>query len=157
MMLAGFVNAEAQADSTLPPFKRFPTYPPIQLLLSDSSTLFSKSDLPAGKPVFLLIFSPECSHCQQEAEQIYANHEKLKDIQIVLATMHPLWMMKDFIRNYHLDEMKNVVVGRDIHYLTPAFYAIRHLPFYALYNKKGQLVRAGDGNIEVDQVAGLLK
>ena len=156
VMLAGFVKVQAQADSTVPPYKRFPTYPPVQLLLSDSTSFFSKKDVPAGKSVFLVVFSPECSHCQTEAEQIYANRENLKNIQIVMATMHPLWMMKQFIKNYHLDEMQNVVVGRDIHYLTQAFFSIRHLPFYALYNKKGQLVKAGDGNIDVGQVPGLL-
>ncbi|MGZ8510661.1 MAG: hypothetical protein ACXWWA_09810, partial [Chitinophagaceae bacterium] len=46
--------SRAQTDSLeLAPYKRFPTVPPIKLLLTDSSSHFTKADLPKKKAVLL--------------------------------------------------------------------------------------------------------
>lgn len=74
-----------------------------------------------------------------------------------MITLHPLWMMKDFISKYDLGSMTNVIVGKDVSYLMPAFYDIHNLPFYALYNKKGQLTRAGDGSPGIGKLMELVK
>lgn len=137
----------AQADSTqqLPPYKRFPSLPPVQLLLSDSSTLFTKSQIAAGRRVLFMVFSPDCEHCQHETEELIAHRNELKDVQIVMVTMYPLWKMKEFVSRYGLDAYSNIVIGKDIYYTLPAFYDIRNLPYLALYNKKGLLTATFEG------------
>lgn len=147
----------AQADTTTPPFKKFPVLPPVQLLLSDSTTKFSKDNLQQNKQTLFIIFSPDCSHCQHETEELVARKEEMKDIQIVLITLHPLWMMNEFIAKYKLNELPNVTVGKDIYYLTPSFYGIHNLPFLAMYNKKGNLISAFEGSMEMDKVITLFK
>ena len=134
--LSGF----SQVDSTLPPYKKYPTVPPFQILLSDSSTMYTKAKLPQKKPVFVIVFSPECSHCQHDTEELIARKDELKDVQIVMITMHPLWMMNEFIEKYKLKELDNVVVGRDLYYIMPSFFDMHNLPFIALYDKNGDLV-----------------
>ena len=42
-----------QEDVTLPPYKRFPTVPPLKLLLLDSTSYFTKNDLKKNKPVLI--------------------------------------------------------------------------------------------------------
>jgi len=60
---------------TEPPYKRFPTLPPIQLLLGDSATKYTKENIPSKKPVLVLLFSPDCNHCQHTAEEMYNNRD----------------------------------------------------------------------------------
>ena len=142
-------------DSLLAPYKRFPTVPPFQILLSDSTTYYRKAALPPDKAVLLMVFSPDCGHCQEEAKQLVQLKDQLTNIQVVLATLHPIWIMKEFISNYGLDGIPNVVVGRDPYYFLPSFYEIRHLPFFALYDRKGNLVVAGS-SMTMEKAIGLL-
>jgi thiol-disulfide isomerase/thioredoxin len=141
----------AQVDSTTPPYKKFPTLPPVQLLLGDSTTKFTKEDF-AKKPVLIMLFSPECSHCQHEAEALSLHSDEMKNIQVVMITFHPLWQMNEFAGRYKLNELKNIVVGKDIYLILPSFYGIRNLPFHALYNKKGNLISVVEGSAEISKL-----
>lgn len=64
-----------------------------------------------------MLFSPDCEHCQHEAEQFIANAEALKDIHIVMVTTAPIYRMKAFMEQYGLRSMKNLVVAKDPYYL----------------------------------------
>jgi thiol-disulfide isomerase/thioredoxin len=151
------LGAMAQESPKEPAFKRFPKVPALQLLLSDSSTKYTKEDLPKKKPVLLMIFSPDCDHCQHETEQLVANKEAFKDIQIVMATTYPLFRMKEFAETYGLTKMDNVVVGRDTYYLLPSFYEMHNLPYLALYDKKGNLIYTFEGSVGIDKVLAAFK
>lgn len=157
-LLFFFGSAFAQGDSAkLAPYERFPTLPPIQILLSDSSTVYTKSQIPPNKPVLFMIFSPDCSHCQHETEELLAHMDELRDVQIVMITFHPLWMMKDFISSYGLSKYSNIVVGKDIYYITPGFFNIRNIPYMAMYNKKGNLIEGFEGSLPIPKVVSLLE
>jgi thiol-disulfide isomerase/thioredoxin len=142
----------AQKDTILPAYLRYPTLPSLQLLLSDSTTKYTKENVPKNKPVLLIIFSPDCEHCQHEAEQIVANKEALKNIYIIMATTLPISKMKAFGEQYGLTSMQNVVIARDPYYLLPGFYEIHNLPYMALYNKKGNLIRTFEGTVGINRV-----
>jgi len=153
-----FVSAFAQMDSSkLAPFQRYPTLPPIQILLSDSTTMYTKAQLPSNKQTLFMVFNPDCSHCQHETEEMIAHKDELKDVQIVMITMQPLWMMKDFISKYALADFPNVVVGKDIYYILPGFFDIRNLPYLAMYNKKGNLIGGFEGSLPIEKVIEILK
>ena len=152
-----FVSGFAQNDSTkMPPYQRFPDLPPIQILLSDSSTMYTKAQIPQGKPVLFMIFSPDCSHCQHETEEVIAHMDELKNVQIVMITFHPLYMMKNFISDYGLSKYPNIVVGKDIYYITTSFYDIRNIPYLAMYNKKGKLIEGFEGSLPIPKVIEIL-
>ena len=142
----------AQVDATTPPYKKFPQLPPLQLLLGDSTTKYVKDDLPKKKKVLVMLFSPDCSHCQQEAEAMVQRRKELKDIQVVMVTMHPLHQMNAFAEKYDLRELKNIVIGRDMYMTLPSFYGIGHLPFHALYDRKGNLITAFEGSVALQKI-----
>jgi len=145
------------AQDSIPPYKRFPTLPPIQILLSDSTTMFTKAEIPEKKQVLFILFDPDCSHCQHETEEIIAHRDEMKNIEIVMVTMQTLTKMKDFISNYKLNELSNVVVGKDIYFFMPSFYMIHNLPFLALYNRKGELINAYEGSIPIPKIIEVFK
>ncbi len=149
--------AGAQSAPTEAPYLRFPTLPPLQLLLADSATKYTRSDVPKKKPVLLMLFSPECSHCQHTAEEMVAQKDKLKDLHIIMATLHPLWQMKAFAAQYKLDQIPGLVLGKDFSYILPSFYGIRNLPYLAFYNKKGTLIRGFEGSMPLEKILATFK
>jgi thioredoxin-related protein len=143
---------KAQNNLDVPPYKRFPTLPPLQLLLGDSATKYAKDNVPRNKAVLVMMFDPECSHCQHSAEEMYQHKNELKDIQVVLATIAPIYQMNSFMQKYKLTEMKNVVAGKDIYLLLPPFFSMKSFPFLATYNKKGNLIEGMEGSFPVEKV-----
>lgn len=142
----------AQSAPAEPAYKRMPFVPALNLLLGDSATRYTKANLPKKTPVFIMLFSPDCSHCQQTAEEMIAHKEELKDIHIIMATMHTLSQMNDFVQKYGLAQLPNLTVGKDEYYILPGFYDIKHLPYMAFYNKKGGLISAFEGGLPIPKV-----
>lgn len=145
----------AQYDTTAP-YKRFPTIPPVQLLLVDN-TNFTKADLKKNQPLILMYFSPECDHCQHQVNDMLKRIKDLKKYQIVMATSKSFEEMKAFYDKYKLAAYSNIVMGRDIKYLLPPFFRMRNLPYLALYDKKGNLITSFDGNVKVDSLISAFK
>ncbi|MDP9230235.1 MAG: redoxin domain-containing protein [Bacteroidota bacterium] len=130
----------AQPESVIPPYKRFPTVPPFRLLLTDSSTIFTKDNLRKNKSVLVILFSPDCNHCQHETEEIIKHKDEFKKIQIVMSSTFSITAIKEFEEKYKLNELPNLIVGKDYQYILPPFFMIRNFPFIAMYNKKKQLI-----------------
>jgi thioredoxin-related protein len=150
VFLLSLLEGSAQNDSMQPPYKRFPSFPPVKLLNIDSITYFSKKDLPKKKPVMLIIFNPVCTHCQHETQEITKHMDRFKDIHIVMATTMPYDSMMSFRQRYGLAQYSNITVVQDTKFFLPVFYMISNLPFIALYNKKGKLITTFEGSVKVE-------
>jgi thioredoxin-related protein len=146
----------AQQDTSIPPFKRYPSVPGLQLLTTDS-TAYTNDSVPKNKPVMLMLFSPDCDHCQHEAEQIVANKDSFTDTHIILVSTFPIHRLKEFAEKYRLTSMDNVVITKDPFYLLVSFYAVRNLPYLALYNKKGKLIETFAGSVGIEKIITALK
>jgi thiol-disulfide isomerase/thioredoxin len=142
----------AQADSTAPPYTRFPNLPPFKILLTDSTTYFTKDDLAKKKPVIFMLFSPDCEHCQHETEDIISSMSFLEKTQILMVTTMPFDKMVAFESKYDLKRFKNIIVGRDVGYYFPVFFDVRNLPFMAFYNKKHSLISVYRGAMPIDRL-----
>lgn len=141
--------AQTQPD---PPYKRFPTVPPLKLLLTDSSTIFTEKDLKKNTPLFVILFSPDCEHCQKETEELIDKIDSFKNIQIVMATFMPVDKMKTFYDNYKLNRFSNIIVGYDMQHILPTYYRISYTPFLAFYDKKGNLIEGIQGALPLTKV-----
>ena len=130
-------------------FLRFPEVPPFTLVKTDSG-LITKQDLKKNQPVILMYFNPECSHCRHQLEDMLNRMEELKEIQIILATYRSIEELSLFQEKYKLAEYPNILAGRDTKYFIQPFYKIKNLPYLALYDKKGKLIRTYEGNVKVD-------
>jgi thiol-disulfide isomerase/thioredoxin len=145
-------GAQQGGEPTQPGYLRFPTLPPVQLLLGDSTTMFTKADFMKGKNVLLILFSPECEHCQHEAGELVKYKDSLKNVQVVMATIYPLWQMNEFVEKYKIKALPNVVMGKDIYYFMPSFYMIHNLPYMAFYDDKGKLITTFEGTLPLPRV-----
>ncbi|HEX2532574.1 MAG TPA: thioredoxin fold domain-containing protein [Chitinophagaceae bacterium] len=150
LALLVFLTAPAQvADTTKAPYQRFSGYPPIELLLGDSASKYTKGDIPRNKPVLLMLFSPDCSHCQHTASELVKHKEEFRDIQLIMVTTKPVSEMNAFYKKYGLDALPGLVMGRDQIYLLPSWFRIRNFPYQAFYNKKGKLITTFEGSMTV--------
>ncbi len=140
------VAAFAQNDSIDAPFKRFPGIPPFDLLQTDSSTHLTKEAINVKHKTLLMFFSPDCSHCQHQTEDMLAAIDSLKDIQIVMATYQPFEEMLAFNQKYEIAKYSNIKLGRDTKYFLPPFFRMKNLPYLALYDNKGNYITSFEGN-----------
>jgi thiol-disulfide isomerase/thioredoxin len=141
-----------QENVTLPPYKRFPTVPPLKLLLLDSTSYFTKNDLKKNKPVLIIVFNPDCEHCKHETEELIKNIDSLKNVQIIMATMMPFDLMRSFYENYDLQRFQNITVGKDVQYTLPSFYQMHFMPYLAMYDKKGNLLSTFEGAMKIEDL-----
>ncbi|MFM2145685.1 MAG: hypothetical protein RL732_521 [Bacteroidota bacterium] len=138
------------AQPQLPPFKRFPTLPPLELQTPDNKNL-TKADL-KKKPTLIMYFSPTCDHCIRQTKDMQKRMKDLSKIQIIMATYQPLEELQAFVKEYELSRYSNIRTGRDVKYLLPPFFAMNSLPYFALYTSNGALITTFESNTKVDKI-----
>jgi thioredoxin-related protein len=153
LLLSVFISlaAIAQKDSIdmSAPFRKNPSIPSFDLLRVDSSTHVTKADIKPKHKTLLMFFSPECTHCQHQTEDMLAAIDSLKDIQIVMATYQPFDEMVAFNQKYGIEKYSNIKLGRDTKYFFPPFYRMKSLPHLALYDDKGIYITSFEGNQKI--------
>jgi len=127
--------SQAGKDSVLKFLVNAPI-PSFQILTTDS-TWFSNTDLPKGKSVAIIYFSPECGHCKAKAKFLSERVDSVKNSFFVWASYHPLNELKDFSDKFGLSKLPNIKVGRDVKYIFPPYYKNTLTPYIAIYNKRG--------------------
>jgi thioredoxin-related protein len=105
----------------------------------------------------LVVFSPQCEHCQHETEEMIKHFDWFENTTIVMATMMPFDSMMAFREKYKLADYKNIIVGQDTQYFLPPFFQMGSLPFLAFYDKKGKLISIFEGTMPIEKVAAELK
>lgn len=153
MLAISLVHTHAQSTAAVqPPYLRFPTIPPFNILAVDSATWITKDDIKKNRLTLIMFFSPECEHCKHQMQDILAQFEKFKDIEIVMATFQPFEEMKTFYNYYRISEHPNIKMGRDEKYMLPPYYKMQSLPYLALYDKKGNYITHFEGNQKVETI-----
>lgn len=145
---AGF----SQADTSLL-YLRFPTVPPFSITKVSDSSSFSKDDLVKKRPVMIMIFSPDCEHCQHETRELIAHMDLFKKVQIVMASPLEYPFIRKFYDEYNIAQYPNIIMGRDPSYFLGTFYKVRSFPSIYLYDKKGNFVAKFDGSVPVEKIA----
>ncbi|MFT3824046.1 MAG: redoxin domain-containing protein [Chitinophagaceae bacterium] len=152
LALAIGINTLSAQTDTLPPYKRFPTVPPIQLLQLDSATTLTKDMLKKHQPLILMFFSPLCDHCKHQMKDMLARMDDLKNYQIVLASYQDMSDIRAFYAEYKLDKYSNIKIGRDTKFSLVPFFKMNVIPYLALYDKNGNLVTTFESNVAVDKI-----
>lgn len=143
------LNATASVDS-IPAHLKGLKIPDFKLLLVDSATNFYTENLDGKKNTLIMLFSPDCDHCQHQTEDIIQNIAAFKNTQIIMTTVLPFHQMKTFYETYRLQRFKNIVMGRDVLYFFSPYYRAQFTPYLALYNKKGELLYTNDGQVKIE-------
>lgn len=117
--------------------------PPFKLLTVDNKVV-TQNDLKKNKPVLIIYFSPDCSHCTKFMHDLEPEFNDLKDVQIVMATWIRVEALKPFCDTFKLQKYPNFIVGTEGNYtyLLQQYFQVKETPYIAVYNHSGKLVKA---------------
>lgn len=147
-------SAFPQIDSAKekPLYLRFPTVPEFTIFKAPDSTAFSRDQLQKKKNTIFIIFSPDCGHCQHEAEMITQDIQKFRNTQIVMVTYLPYSEMIKFYHIYKIAEYPQITMGRDTKFFFPVFFKVRNLPSIFVYDKKGHFKKSFEGDVKPETI-----
>jgi thioredoxin-related protein len=144
----GFAQAEAQ-----PLYLQFPDVPPFSLTKVPDSTKFTKDDLAKKKATLIILFSPDCDHCQHETRELQKHIGLFKNVQIVMAAQLDYSLIKKFYEEFDMASYPNITVGREGTFFLSTFFNNRTFPTLFLYNKKGKFVERFEGSVPMQTIA----
>ncbi len=134
--------------------------PPFKILKPDS-TYFTPANLKKNKPVVIIYFSPDCSHCQHLMYELRPKMKQVQNAQIVMITFtdfNRLAMIRNFYRDFYLSNYPNITVGTEGRtYLVQKYYQVVTTPYVAVYDKKGKLAKAFPKSPSVDELIAAVK
>jgi thiol-disulfide isomerase/thioredoxin len=149
-------KSQQTQDAPPLPYLSDKTMPSFDIMEVDSTTIFNTKDIPGGKPVVLMYFSPDCEHCQHLTEELLKNIDSLKQMQLVMFTSLPFDKLKNFYTYYKLSEYKNITVGRDYEFFFSRHFGSQYVPYLAIYDRRKKLVKVFDGGTKVSTLIQLI-
>lgn len=149
LIIFGCSNAQNFAPpATIPPYK----------ILNTDSVNITPANLKKNKPVMIIYFSPDCSHCQHLMDEMKPHFEKLKGVQVVMISFVQLKSIQAFYKSYGLKKYPNFIVGTEGYtYAVQKFYQIKTTPYIAIYDKKGILAKTFEKAPTMDDLMGEVK
>jgi thiol-disulfide isomerase/thioredoxin len=127
--------------------------PPFLLEKPNGGT-FVNTQLKKGKPVMLMIFSPQCDHCEHMMDSLKNIASMFKNTQLMLvAEDRNKQFMKGFIEKTKIGSVPLFEnIGTERGRLIGEIYNYKILPQVNFYDKNYKLVHSFDGNAGLDSI-----
>ncbi len=154
LLAATFSFAQQKIDyklkgAPMPPFK----------IEKTSGGFFNHTMVQAGKPVMIMIFSPECDHCEHMVDSLKTLGSKIKNTQMIFVSEgRHKDAMKGFISKTgigNIPQFQNI--GTDASNLIFYVYTMKILPQITFYDNQHQLLKILDGDYSLKDVAQYLR
>ncbi|HVZ95503.1 MAG TPA: thioredoxin domain-containing protein [Chitinophagaceae bacterium] len=128
--------------------------PAFTVYKAPDSTAFTNADVAKKRPVLLMLFSPECGHCQHVAKEIlqHLDTDKKGKAKILMFTWLPYSTLVSFRKDYKIADYPQITLGYDSKFFFVPYYHVTTFPKLIVYDKSGKFVRAFEGNIEIEDV-----
>ena len=126
--------------------------PSFQLLLMDSVTRYSTSNIPDGSPIVLFYFSPQCPYCKALTDEVTNNMKSLSGIRFYMVSNFPFDMIKSYYEHYSLNQYSNIVVGQDFDLYFSNYFQANGVPYLAIYGRDRRLKQALMGKISANVI-----
>lgn len=103
--------------------------------------VLSSSQISLNKPTIIIVFSPDCGHCQVLIDGIFKNINSFKKASIILATFVQPKDIIAFEKKYQTAKYANITVGTDMPvFFLQKYYQLTSTPFTVLYDKNRKLI-----------------
>jgi thiol-disulfide isomerase/thioredoxin len=130
---------------------------PFKIVLADGKT-FTSQDLPKGKPVVIIYFSPECEDCQKLTGELIRNIDDYWGITFTMVTYLPVSALGQFVSKFNLKKYPNFYVGTEgSTFIVRYYYNVIDFPFVIVHNKNGDLVKIFKTEESLKELPSLLK
>lgn len=151
LLLLAAIGTNAQDTPAVKGFtyKDYTLLPVFQLRKPDSSMFRTTSVPEKNKQLVVVYFSPTCSHCQHQTQEITSNMKQLKDVKFLFVSSYSLEEIRGYVKEYAIDRFSNITIGQDPDFKMGRFYALTSMPGIFVYDKKGRLVKNFDTNVTI--------
>ncbi len=135
IIVAGCANAQMPYTPPL-------TIPPYHILTTDS-VYVTPANLKKNKPVMIIYFAPDCSHCQHLMYEMKPKMKDFSNVQVIMVTfVKEMKAIRTFYRDFDLVKYPNFTVGTEGYtYVVQKYYQVATTPYIALYDKSGKMVK----------------
>ena len=152
IILLHFQSVFSQTDS-LPEYRKNPGIPSFKIDIAPDSTSFSNDQLASGKKIILVVFSPDCGHCQVFVKHLIDSIQLFRNTQLVLASSLDYSHIRKFYEDQKIGEHREIIMGRDANYRLGSFYGVRQYPSAYVYNKKHLFLKKFESQIPIHELA----
>jgi hypothetical protein len=126
--------------------------PPFQIIQANGK-VFQAGNLPMGEPIVIIYFSPDCEDCHQLTKDLLKRIKEFNKTSIAMITNLSIDQVKQFVSEFQLDKYPNIFVGTEgDSFFVGKYYRIGKIPFLALYNKYGDLIKIYDKDISIEDL-----
>ena len=150
LLAAPVVSASGPTSAVLrAPYKAPPQLPDMPLLTTEGTQVNARTL--TGK-VVLVLFQPDCDHCQREAEEIHRHLEDFADYSVYFITYAPLQDIQQFAKDYQLSDQDNIFFAlSEVQPILQNFGSIPTPSLY-IYSEQQQLVKAFEGETPIKDI-----
>jgi len=148
------LHSFSQTDTTAPYWKE--KLLPAFSLLDKDSVAFTQNTLKEEKQIIIMLFNPECDHCQKQLELLLSIPE-VAQAELVLSSIETIEKNNVFYKKNHLENYPFVHLGKDYKYLFGKYFRPTTIPVLAFYNKKREFVLINQGNATKKVIVNALK
>jgi thioredoxin-related protein len=132
----------------LPPFK----------MMQSNGKIFTAHDLPMGKPILIIYFSPDCDHCEKMLKEFFRQSSGFQKASVAFITYLPVDRVSKFEKEFNLTTYQNMYAGTEgATFFVRNYYKIMDMPFAALYTKNGDLVTSYKSEVNLKGLIEKLK
>lgn len=115
--------------------------------------MITASDVDNGANLFVMIFNPTCSHCEDETVMLEKNMPLFKKSKILLmAAPGMMPYLGDFVKRLGVDEYPQMSVGVDSSGFVNNIFLYQALPQMNIYNADRKLLRIWSGEVSIDSL-----
>lgn len=126
---------------------------------ADSGPLFAHSavmtakDVDNGANLFVMMFNPTCSHCENETEMLERNIDLFDRSKVLLMAnpgMKPY--LADFVKSLHTNNYPSIYVGIDSGDFINKAFLYQALPQINIYDKHRRLLKIYTSDVPLDSL-----
>ena len=143
------LSVAAQSDPNAP-YLRDKSFPIFKMVTINGKEITNK-DLPRYKYQMIIIFSPDCPHCEHEATELNKNLDKFKNVLFIWDSYKDMTAIKNFAVKYNFVGKPNIIIGRDPEFTLPIFFRPTMTPFVAIY-ENNRLIKVFEKGAEPDEL-----
>ena len=127
--------------------------PPFKMVQADGK-LFRAQDLPVGKPVIIVYFSPECEDCHRFIDAMLLRMDDFWNASIAMVTYQSVSNVAQYVKKNRLNIYPNIYVGtEESSFIVRYYFNVQHFPYIALFDKNGNLIKTWEREVDIDDLS----
>jgi thiol-disulfide isomerase/thioredoxin len=126
--------------------------PPFQIIQANGK-VFLAGNLPMGKPIVIIYFSPDCEECHDFTTELLTRIKEFNNTSIAMITNMPIDQVKQFVSEFQMGKYPNIYIGTEGYsFFVGRYYGVGKLPFVALHNKNGDLIKVYNEELSIEDL-----